>query len=679
MTDARGQATLDTKKLSPMPDYSCEAEMDVKSLPPGKYTAKCRIDSRGQQVAEQAIPFEKLPLPEWYGNTIGITDRVPKPFTPLRRTGDTIACWGREYRYEKRLFPSQITTQGRKLLSAPMELVLTDTSGRQFSSADAPTQESWGKQTDFRMEFQRGCRLGESEVQTNCWIECDGLLWTTLRMLPSRQAIKRLVVRTRLPKESSEYINPYDYSTATAGRLKAEGWQGGSRIGQTLWLGSPYVGLQFATETLAPCRLARGTEPERVTVLPESNLLEVTLIDQPTVLDQPWEVSWGWIATPVRPPTPEYRGWLTGNCQLFPGYQWYVPPGTDLDPRWLTPPGFLGQEPRPDGKGKRTVSSGPYVVTEICSIDVPEFAYWGDEWSPSLLGRKVDSKWGACSVAAQSWTDYLVWCYRRLYDRSRYKGLYYDCALYLPDDNTYHGAGHKEGSQYLPTHPFLAARRLHQRMYCMLRDLEPERTMILYHQSGVIDAAALSWCDVFVDGENFTSRLNKKEPDYHRLYPVDAFLAQSMGHNIGPSVWFLDEFTRSGAVAEEDWKRLGTQPVTHLYGLILLHDSGYWKAYGLKEGYEMVDQALRKYSFDDRYRMIPYWNQTLVHLPEKVYATFYADDRAKRVLMVLLNNTDKDLSLRLRVDWAALGYQHPDRLGVDDAVFHEGPRSRMAS
>ena len=154
--------------------------------------------------------------------------------------------------------------------------------------------------------------------------------------------------------------------------------------------------------------------------------------------------------------------------------------------------------------------------------------------------------------------------------------------------------------------------------------------MILYHQSGAVDAAILSWCDVFVDGENFTSRLTKKEPDYHRLYPVEAFLAQSMGRNFGPSVWFLDEFTRSGAVAEEDWKRLGAQPVTHLYGLILLHDSGYWKAWGLKEGYRMVDEALRKCSFDDRYRMIPYWNQTLVRLPEKAYATFYVDDRVKR-------------------------------------------------
>jgi hypothetical protein len=234
----------------------------------------------------------------------------------------------------------------------------------------------------------------------------------------------------------------------------------------------------------------------------------------------------------VRPPTPEYRGWLTGNCSLAPGYQWYVPRGTDFDPRWLRPPRFIGEKDRPDGQGKCTTSAGPYVVHSRCLKSVPEYAYWGDEWSPSRMGRKLERETGACSVAARSWTDYFVWCYRQLYDRQRYLGLYYDCAPYLPDDNVYHEAGYVEGGKVLPTNPVLSARRIAQRMYCMLRQLEPERTMILYHHSGGIDMAFLSWCDVYVDGENFTSRLSKRAQDYHRVYPVDAFLAQSMGHNL---------------------------------------------------------------------------------------------------------------------------------------------------
>ena len=42
--------------------------------------------------------------------------------------------------------------------------------------------------------------------------------------------------------------------------------------------------------------------------------------------------------------------------------------------------------------------------------------------------------------------------------------------------------------------------------------------------------------------------------------------------------------------------------------------------------------------------------------------------------MVLLNNADEDRTLRLRVDWRVLGYRRPDRIRVDDAVFHEGAK-----
>jgi hypothetical protein len=310
----------------------------------------------------------------------------------------------------------------------------------------------------------------------------------------------------------------------------------------------------------------------------------------------------------------------------------------------------------------------------MCDSKVPEYAEWGDEWSPSRFGRRTSEGTGECSVGAQSWVDYLVWCYRRLYDRGRYVGLYYDCAAHLPDDNIYHGGGIRQGSRILAVNPVLGARQVAQRLYCMLRELEPERTMIVYHHSGQRDLAFLSWCDVYADGENFTSRLSKAEQDYHRVYPVDAFLAQSMGQNSGPTVWFLDEFNRSGATTPEDWARLGPQPVTHLYGLILLHDSTYWKAYGIPQGYAMVDAALTKYLFDDRYRMVPYWSQTVVKLPDKVYSTFYVDDKARRVLMVILNNNEQDLDLRLSLDWRALGFANAERLRVDDAVFHQGAK-----
>lgn len=675
LADAENRPVLAPTRLRPLPGYTCAAELKVADLAPAKYQAQCVVEHNGKAIGAKRIPLDKQPLPEWYDNRIGVTDAAPKPFTPVQRRGDGLACWGREYRYEERLFPVQISTQGRPLLAGPIELVLTDAEGRRTSSIGSEAEARWGRHTDFRADFARRGRLAGLDVQTESWLECDGFLWTTLRIDRLRPGDRRLVVRVPLRKEESGYINPYDYSTASTGRLAANGWQGTAR---PLWLGSPTAGFQFTTETMAGARLAPDSPELRVVPEADRNVLEIALVDRPGAEDpragEPLEVSWGWIATPVRPPTPGYRGWLTGNCDLMPGYQWYVPRGTDFDPRWLRHTRFIGHKPRPDGQGESRRSAGPYVVTSRCPADMPEFVAWGDEWSPSQAGRRTEGRYGVCSVGAASWVDYLVWCYSRLYDRGRYLGLYYDCAPHLPDDNRYHGAGLDQAGKPRPTHPVLGARRVAQRLYAMLRQREPDQTMIVYHHSGGIDMAFLSWCDAYADGENFTSRLNKREQDYHRVFPVDAFLAQSMGHNFGLTVWLLDEFNRSGATSAEDWGRLGVQPVTHFYGLVLLHDSTYWKAYGNPEGYRLVDEALRKYQFDDRYRMVPYWSQKIVALPERVYATFYVDPGARRVLAVFLNNNEEDVLLRLDADWRALGFQGPDGLTVDDAVFGRGAR-----
>jgi hypothetical protein len=663
--DAAGQPVLPPHTVSPLPGHACDVLIDVGPVPVGKYGVHCRIEKQGAVVAERTLPFEKQAPPEWVHTTIGITDRAPKPFLPVTRAGDTLACWGREYRYGGRLLPTQIVTQGGEILAAPIELVLVDGAGRRFSSADVAAQVTWGKATDFRVEFERTVELGGVPVHLTCWLECDGFLWTILRLPPDAPTINELTVRVPLKKAWSEYINSFDYSTMSTGKLKASGYRGGEN---PVWLGNPVGGLQWTTETLARCRLAEGRTPVQVVPGEAMTVFELTLIGRPTTPTAGFEAAWGWTATPVRPPTPGYRGWFTDNCDISPGYQWYWPKGTDFDPRWLNYSRFVGEADRPDGRGKRLGSAGPYLVTGLCALAVPEFAYWGDEWSPSRTGRRTAGGLGVCSVAAASWRDYLLWCYRKTYDRGRFVGLYYDCAPYTPDDNLYHGGGIEVDGKVLTTNPVLAAREIAQRMYCMLRELEPERTMILYHNSGQIDMAYLSWCDVYVDGENFTSRLTKAEPDYHRLFPPDAFLAQSMGHNFGPTVYFLDEFTRSGAVAKEDWGRLGTQPCDHLYGLILLHDSTYWRAYGI--GYERINEVLRRYHYDERYRFIPYWNQQVVALPENVFASFFKDDASGITLMVLLNNNETDLALRLPLKWPELGYAGGQQITVDDAVFH---------
>ena len=84
----------------------------------------------------------------------------------------------------------------------------------------------------------------------------------------------------------------------------------------------------------------------------------------------------------------------------------------------------------------------------------------------------------------------------------------------------------------------------------------------------------------------------------------------------------------------------------------------------------MLHDALLKHDFDERYKVLGwYFDQKIVNLPEKVYATFFKDDKTGKIIIILLNNNEKDLELNLELDWDSLGIKDPLSVKVDDPVF----------
>ncbi len=57
------------------------------------------------------------PTPPWAGSRVGRSDAVLKPWTPVVPEGNSIRCWGREYRWGALPFPVQTLTQGHEILA----------------------------------------------------------------------------------------------------------------------------------------------------------------------------------------------------------------------------------------------------------------------------------------------------------------------------------------------------------------------------------------------------------------------------------------------------------------------------------------------------------------------------------------------------------------------------------
>ena len=681
LRDKTGAVVAEAEQI-PLPTYVGSLELSVRNLSPGNYEAHLAVQQGEQTIAAEQLPYEKHPLPPWYGNDIGVTDEAPAPFTPVTREGDALGVWGRTYAYGNRLLPEKISTINEDIFAGPVELTVTDAAGKTYSSADADAQADWQRHTGMRIDFKRQAKLGPVTAATANWLECDGLLWTKLSVAPMDKPIARMTLRIPLKKEWSQYINSGDYGSRLAGLVSRIAPQGQAILTNALWLGNGEGGVQWMSENLNPCRPAPGAPAAEMIVEDDANVIQLNLVGGPTTLADGFEIEWGLIATPVRPPTPGYRTWLGRHqaCVLdidpryvrdgayYPGScWWYTPPQTRIDWMWgylPEPPGFFLTIEHPETDAVGYLSLGPKIFTTTVPLTGPTYAYWGDEWSPAWQKRITDDRaLGFTSVGSRSFVDFIVWQYRKTYDKNRFNGIYHDTEIYWPDNNRYHGSGYAEGGVQHATYPMLGARELIKRMYCWMRAKE-ETTLLTYHLSGRPNMAVLSWCDVLVDGENLEGALSS-QPDYHRIVPVDTFAAQFRGHNFGLTSFVLDQFRRVGVYrTDEQWAAVGSQPVDHFFGLCLLHDTAYMMAFG--NFYQHTIDALRKYDFDERYEFIPYWKQQIVELPENVYATFYRDPAARRVFMVLLNNNEQNLDLRLTIDWQALGFDDAGRIQVDD-------------
>ena len=83
---------------------------------PGDTAAAPKVTDEmlGRVIRERAV---------WENNRLGITNKIPPPWTPMTVSGKRIACWGRSYDYAESLFPKDTASQGAEILAGPIALV----------------------------------------------------------------------------------------------------------------------------------------------------------------------------------------------------------------------------------------------------------------------------------------------------------------------------------------------------------------------------------------------------------------------------------------------------------------------------------------------------------------------------------------------------------------------------
>ncbi len=703
LTDAQGTPVL-TRTYDPLGSHTRTVALNTSAVPVGKYALSVTLFQDAKALADKTLEFAKDPLPEWYGNTIGIDDNfVPAPYTSLAVKGETVSCWGRTYEFGDGLFPAAIQTQGMRLLRAPINLRVTTGWGKVLDTSAARATGAWIMKKRGRVDGVRTVSWPELSIDHTLRMEYDGFLWSTITVTPSRErALQGLTLDIPLTPEFSKLINTNDYSLADTGVLPPQGWRHSQR---PVWVGNVYGGIQWFTESTANWRVS---DPKvQVAVIPgdAGATLRITFIDQPTILAEPLTLAFGLIATPVRDRHPEYRHLISGDGKTMWSYTFF-PKGREMWPaadEWASYGPFIRHRTddsntkwwdRPGRQYADKVITGPYVSHQRVHTDIDGFAMFGDEWR----ANSNDTSLGQVYVtqSAPSYRDYFVWRYARLMEKNPFAALYYDVSRPSETNNRYGGGGALVNGAVMTTTSILGARDISKRLYHLVKQPYPDG-IIKYHMSGQTTMAWLGFCDAMVDGEN-TASLMVANPHYPRtfrkLMTPARFQAEYMGHNFGPTNDWLPQFTRSGGwnyqtLASPE----GVAACDQICGLALLHDSSFWPSYMTPLSTDRMRDALHRHHWGAQYRMIPYWEQTMVSTQEDLFVSLFVEPAgkvkaapidtaghyyrelntpAKKVILIAYNDSEFAGQLTLQVDWKRLGFSLTKGLRVENAVHHTG-------
>lgn len=687
--DANGKAAQQVT-LEHLPALTGSTLVDVKALPPGNYTVDVQIKDGENVVQQQALSYDKKPLPDWLGNSLGISDTPPPPWTNIKidQAKDTASVWGRTYDYGLRLLPEQIINQGKPMLAAPMRIQVDSGGAVSSSSGDETSYAKWTQTNAVHSSSLRRQTVGPLALTVDSYVEFDGMTWLDLTADPqgAKVLLNGLTLEIPLKAEWAKLIKPYDdYRLQHTGALPENGWKGDAS--SMPWIGNGDGGFQFFQETTASWIGSKSVE-----ILPDGKgamVLRIHLIDAQTTLDKPLHFAFGWMASPVKPAPRDHRDWrlfssggivndpkgagpvaqyvqqaAKRNSNLsfyFPWWQgWWWLPGNykgNPDSSGLVP---VPAENNPQTNAVRQYYGLPFYgapygrLTEAGTAN-PWFAQFGDEWVPSTAKITPDQtqepaqRITKVSQAARSLRDFYAWGYDRLLNEGDVHALYFDVSRPSTDTNIYHGAGTQmpDGS-IEPMRNILGTRKMFQRIYTLMKTKHPDGK-IFYHMSGEIILPVDSFCDALIDGENYTGLLDRKDNrGYEKVLSVDQFRTEySAQNNFGPASVFLPEFDRSKAIMADEWKDLGYQHADYLMGLIFLHNSNLWWTYMPYDHVAQVYNAMDSSGWNSDWKFIPYWQQKYFSLPQGVYASLYQSPDSKKVLLVIMNTSGKDQDLIL--------------------------------
>lgn len=539
-----------------------DIKIDTTKLKPGNYElhAKAINPATGKVLATSSRAFTVPKKPVWLDNTLGISNKVPKPWTPIQWNANkqTVSITQRTYWINAQGLPDQITALGKKILARPATLVaVVDGQKVQWQGALAAPTHVAGKKIVWPIDL----RGGGLRVLGTLTIEFDGFArWNVEVSAEHPVQLDALYLNFPMRAYSALYARARDvvsgygtfYSAAlyNPGKPKAidiagmqfssAGWAWPDHWMQAIFVGGDLRGFSVANET-DQYRIG----PLRTQILRRNGVrtLRINLVSKPIELNKPLKYDITWQATPVKPTPKNFKLW-TANYRPYKTPAYLNNAGITLD-MWSLKhssyPEFRRSRSSFERHNRKLLAHGinvvPYVGTGLIATQLPALKPWRNLWKrqPYRTFSQPNGVSGSVSVEAGSLRDYYAWMFDNIVHRMGMGGVYMDVSGITGSTNKYQGSGYQpaDGGVRKPTVDVYAQRKLYKRLW-KISKAGGKNKVLMHHQQPI--AAVAGFVDVTLQGEGWGPGEGKKE--YDRLTP-DFFRVQIMRRQFGtPHTWY---------------------------------------------------------------------------------------------------------------------------------------------
>ncbi|MGD0091657.1 MAG: glycoside hydrolase domain-containing protein [Planctomycetota bacterium] len=321
----------------------CTQEFKVGGLKDGEYTLAVAVDGWNAPIVRT---FKRTHFP-FEGNTLGITDDVLPPFTPLETGKDKVALALREYEVNGLGLWKSAKVAGNVSAGGPQELLAGPVVLKINGGEVLEGQGKFTEKTPARAVYEGKAKADSVAVATRCTTDVDGCTKIELTLKPGGKKGEPLnalwcevpLVDKLMPlwhvSTTGLRINPAGSTPAGEGQVWDSrkfpdgNWYGNFKC--YLWLGAEERGFCWFADNDNGWELAVDEKNPEVSVPCQELIrahgtltLRINLIQKPVTLTEPRTLVFGIMTSPAKPMAKDWRrvGFLD-NSAFNMGYANY--------------------------------------------------------------------------------------------------------------------------------------------------------------------------------------------------------------------------------------------------------------------------------------------------------------------------------------------------------------------